>query len=153
MKSSITIELWTLTIALALSVTVGPTLTLGKGRALENCPIPAHHPDFSEVQHYYPLSKYAASPEKVRCLMQYADIESDICKGTYHGALTERACRRSDQMMERIERAGWCWESYTATSADDHWMKCGDSPGYAYQHGLTPKRGYDDPNVPAPHEK
>jgi len=103
------------------------------------CPIPAHHPDFAKVRKSYPITNYASFPVPVRCLMQYADIEGDICKGIYHGALTESACDRRDRMMKRIELTGWCWDSPTGISADEYWMRCSDSPGYAYRHGLPSK--------------
>ena len=112
------------------------------------CPIPNHQPDFADEQKYYPVSKYAAFPARVRCLMQYAYIEGDICKGSFHGRLTERACRRGERAMVLLERTGWCWDSKTGIDADDEWMECSVSPGYAYRHSLPTKHEYDIPDVP-----
>ncbi|MBC3874464.1 hypothetical protein [Undibacterium flavidum] len=52
------------------------------------------------------------------------------------------ACEKRDELMLKVERAGWCWGPEEAPGSQKNWIKCNDDPARApkrqwYAHDIN----------------
>lgn len=80
----------------------------------------------SYARQWFPLSRYREFPAAVRPLLQRAETEAALCRGSGNEEVMN-VCNFSHKLHVQLGRLGWCWGG-SDIGANEHWVRCDEDP-------------------------